>query len=115
MFSFLALMCVLAQFLASCGDWFLTYWVNKQAKITELRSPEINLTANSVKIDGDEPNSRTTRDLQEYWNSLGIQSTEIWKSIVNDQYFDVYLFTVITILTVLITLGRTVLFFNVSL
>lgn len=114
MFSFLALMCVLAQFLASCGDWFLTYWVNKQANITELRSPEINLTANSLKIGGNELNSRTRRDLQEYWNSLGIQSTEIWESIVNDQYFDVYLFTVITIMTVLITLGRTVLFFNVS-
>lgn len=111
-FSILAFMCILAQFLASCGDWFLTYWVNKQDNVTELRMPDMNTTPTPFEMD--EPNFRTRRDLKEGWNSFWIRVTEIWDTVVNDQYFDVYLFTAITVLTVLITLGRTVLFFNVS-
>lgn len=114
MTSFIVFMCVLAQFLASCGDWFLTYWVNKQDNITEFHFSGVNSTPSSLYIEEDKLNLRTRRDFQEYWDSLWITYKEIWDNVVNSQHFDIYLFTAITVAVILITLGRTVLFFNVS-
>uniref|UniRef100_A0A336LKT5 Oxysterol-binding protein n=1 Tax=Culicoides sonorensis TaxID=179676 RepID=A0A336LKT5_CULSO len=103
MFSFLAFMCIFAQFLASSGDYFLTYWVNKQENVTELQTNEFNNT---------ETNSQTKRDIKEDWDNFWMKIASIWESFVNDENFDVYLFTIITILTVVITLARSVIFFN---
>lgn len=110
MFTFLAFMCILAQFLASAGDWFLTYWVNKQ-NITEVAK---ETPLNPLNASFDDVNIRNRRDIKEDWDNFWMKVNEIWEIIVNDQYFDVYLFTAITVLTVLVTLARSVMFFNVS-
>lgn len=105
---FLTLMCVLAQGLASAGDYFLTYWVSKQQIIPELNS-FFNASNSSQEIEL----NRSTRDINPDWNTFVEKISSWWTNIIEDEYFDIYLFSLITILTVVITLGRSFLFFNV--
>ncbi|CAM6031929.1 unnamed protein product, partial [Sphagnum compactum] len=75
--------------------------------------PELRYSTNQTEVPLEF--RRVKRDFTEDWNNLKMKAVDVWESIVEDEYFDVYLFTAITILTVAITLGRSFLFFNASM
>lgn len=74
---YVTLICISSQFFASTADYYWSVWVAKQKTLTE---PPQNA------------NNQTYQNL--------------WNSIVDDPYFDVYLFTTITLLTIITTFWR---------
>lgn len=106
-FIFLAFMFVLSQALASSGDYFVTYWVNSQANVTNLED-DFNVTDEVMIRNLRDVQRVVTRDLEKFWHWI----VEVWSAFVEDDNFDVYVFTIITVLTVVITLIRSFVFFN---
>lgn len=92
MASFLLFMFLLSQALASSGDYWVQYWVDKNQV-----SPEI-LT-----------DDRTPR-AAEFMSSIN----QWFKNFYNDEFFDIYVFGIIILLTVVISFWRSYLFFSVS-
>lgn len=78
-----ALICISSQFFASAADYYWSVWVAKQKTL-----PEPHQDANN----------------QTY--------TNLWDSIIDDPYFDVYLFTAITLLTIITTFWRSFALIN---
>lgn len=154
-FCFVSIMisfCILAQLLASGGDFYLSYWVNKEEtppiqveKTTEnitaaaLRGflennnftnlideplDNINFTIphkKSASMSFDFFNSTTTTTIIPPTNTTYSEEgffEHIWRVLKNataDDLLDVYIFSGITIATVIITLCRSFLFFNVAM
>lgn len=83
-----ALFFILAQLLASSGDYFLSYWVNSNE--SPLKSPPSPETFASPKVLRDSDNSKRTD-------------------------IDIYIFTGIIVFTVAIALSRSFLFFSVAM
>uniref|UniRef100_A0A336K3I0 CSON002942 protein n=1 Tax=Culicoides sonorensis TaxID=179676 RepID=A0A336K3I0_CULSO len=83
MLLFVSLICFASQFFASSADYYWSYWVAKQKSIAETPQETFNQT---------------------YLN--------IWNEFIDDPYFDVYLFTVITILTIIVTFWRSISLVN---
>lgn len=89
----LIVFCVTTQLCASGGDYFLTYWVNKEeARFTEEHPPQ-----NETDSGG-----------------LFNQFVQLYDASGANQYVDIYIFTALTVATVVITLSRSFLFFTVS-
>ncbi|EDV31158.2 uncharacterized protein Dana_GF14687 [Drosophila ananassae] len=96
-FAFFVMMgfCVLSQGLASLGDYFLSYWVTKKGTVAAQAG---NDTMSSIALE-----SR----MSVWFHDLG------WN--VDAEMLDTYIFTVITILTIVITVARSFLFFNLAM
>ncbi|XP_016989332.1 probable multidrug resistance-associated protein lethal(2)03659 [Drosophila rhopaloa] len=96
-FAFFVMMgfCVLSQGLASLGDYFLSYWVTKKGKVADQYH---NDTLASKEL---EPR------LSIWLQDLG------WP--VDAEMLDTYIFTVITVLTIIVTVARSFLFFNLAM
>ncbi|EDW78164.1 uncharacterized protein Dwil_GK24852 [Drosophila willistoni] len=109
-FAFFVMMafCVLSQALASLGDYFLSYWVaNKGDNAVVRQVKHSNLTiGNSSNITPDvvKESPRLANWLHE---SIG------WD--VDAEMLDTYIFTIITIATIVITVARSFLFFNLAM
>ncbi|XP_017068567.1 probable multidrug resistance-associated protein lethal(2)03659 [Drosophila eugracilis] len=97
-FAFFVMMgfCVLSQGLASLGDYFLSYWVTKKGKVASRAD-------NNDTVRSEELEPRLSIWLQD----LG------WS--VDAEMMDTYIFTVITVLTILVTVARSFLFFNLAM
>ncbi|EDW63702.2 probable multidrug resistance-associated protein lethal(2)03659 [Drosophila virilis] len=99
-FAFFVMMgfCVLSQVLASLGDYFLSYWVAKKGSLKSMHAANDTTT-----IVSHGPESR----LSSWLHDLGLS--------VDAELLDTYIFTLITIATIAITLARSFLFFNVAM
>ncbi|GAB0088842.1 probable multidrug resistance-associated protein lethal(2)03659 [Sergentomyia squamirostris] len=110
-FYWMMFFCVTAQLAASAGDYFLTYWVNKE----EQRSVDQLMTA-TFDLQNDSFVDRFTSQ-----NTTTVDNTGFVAKIIKvvgeyeyDNYVDIYIFTGLTIATVVITLSRSFIFFNLA-
>ncbi|XP_058066855.1 probable multidrug resistance-associated protein lethal(2)03659 [Anopheles bellator] len=92
-------MFLLSQLCASGGDYFLTYWVNKVEE-----SPE------SVDNSAGGEGRSLLEDLAANGTALMVNGTSN-----EDQYIDIYIFTALTVATVVITLARSMFFFRTAM
>ncbi|XP_063697681.1 probable multidrug resistance-associated protein lethal(2)03659 [Culicoides brevitarsis] len=87
---------VFSQVLASGGDYFLTYWTNKeQQKIVEQTSYL----------------HRFVRATDGFWHDFN----QFFKDLYAYEYFDLYAFALIILLTIVVSLGRSFVFFNAAM
>ncbi|XP_037954692.1 probable multidrug resistance-associated protein lethal(2)03659 [Teleopsis dalmanni] len=103
MFFVMTVFCVISQGLASVGDYFLSYWVNKKGAMEASAQLETNLESNDT-LSVDERDNSTLLLLI---NDFGVN--------IDAETLDIYLFTIITIATIVITVARSFLFFNVAM
>ncbi|XP_017474881.1 PREDICTED: probable multidrug resistance-associated protein lethal(2)03659 isoform X4 [Rhagoletis zephyria] len=107
--------CVLAQVLASAGDWFLSYWVAKKGRNEVVLAGNLNSTRLGDSID----NFNDTTTLPPV--PLPAQESKFATLLrdvgvnVDAEMLDIYIFTAITVATIVITLARSFLFFNVAM
>ncbi|XP_062142485.1 probable multidrug resistance-associated protein lethal(2)03659 [Drosophila sulfurigaster albostrigata] len=112
--------CVLTQVMASLGDYFLAYWVAKKGSVrNENIVPQGN---NTFVLEADAPivNDTFTVAPDTADNSHVLESRlSIWLSelgwSVDAEMLDTYIFTLITITTIALTLARSFLFFNLAM
>ncbi|KAH8377694.1 hypothetical protein KR093_006671 [Drosophila rubida] len=101
--------CVLTQMMASLGDYFLAYCVEPSGNdtfIMEANAPVVNDTLIDTLNTTD--NSHVLESHLAVWlNQLG------WS--VDAEMLDTYIFTLITITTIALTLTRSFLFFNLAM
>ncbi|XP_053689234.1 probable multidrug resistance-associated protein lethal(2)03659 [Sabethes cyaneus] len=111
---------VLSQLAASGGDYFLTYWVNKE----ESRINSVPLIDNSTESilektdNGTElqvGNNSTTNVVEGIFRGLFDTFRQLTGSEDEERYIDIYIFSGITIATVVITLSRSMLFFKTAM
>ncbi|XP_017022525.1 probable multidrug resistance-associated protein lethal(2)03659 [Drosophila kikkawai] len=97
-FAFFVMMgfCVLSQAMASLGDYFLSYWVTKKGNVAA--QAENNNTLSSKALES---------QLSLWMRDLG------WS--VDAEMLDTYIFTLITVLTIVVTVARSFLFFNLAM
>lgn len=90
---------IIAQIFASAGDYFLSYWVEKE----EGRKPTPSVRNDTVL--------ETTSE-----NPSGLIATLLSSTGVDyDRNIDIYIFSGIIVLTVVITLSRSFLFFDIAM
>ncbi|SPP86203.1 probable multidrug resistance-associated protein lethal(2)03659 isoform X2 [Drosophila guanche] len=101
-FAFFVMMafCVLSQVLASLGDYFLSYWVTKKGNDAVLASSNAE---NDTTIQSPMLENRLSHWLTEQ----GLP--------VDAEMLDTYIFTLITVLTIVVTVARSFLFFNLAM
>lgn len=107
--------CVVAQLSASGGDYFLSYWVDKEADRDNL----FELGANDTLSENLRTVAQELSYLTVLWEHVkrmfGTRDDTINDRLLEDRLFDIYLFSGIVTLTVVITLSRSFLFFSVSI
>lgn len=94
---------ILAQGCASLSDYFLSYWVVKE----ERRSLEQEVAPSNV--------SETIRNISQSDEGIVEKAARILEEVVYDRNYDIYIFSALTIGTILITLTRSFMFFNVAM
>ena len=95
---------VLAQMCASVSDYFVSYWVAKEENNVVPRSEEIsNFTA------------RFTETIEDNNATILEKAMRIFEEVAYDRNIDIYIFSALTVGTVLITLSRSFMFFNVAM
>ncbi|KNC31637.1 putative multidrug resistance-associated protein lethal(2)03659 [Lucilia cuprina] len=116
MFIVMLVFCILSQALASGGDYFLSYWVNKKGSIEAERIENAAKHVNTTLYNN-------TNEVFESTSSSSSHQLESKLSVFLDQYdihidpemLDIYIFTIITVATIIITVTRSFLFFNVAM
>lgn len=98
---------ITAQVLASGGDYFITYWANKEeAAGGSLATRTIQNGTFDNEFLPSTASPVSIGFFERIFKALDIET---------DRYLDIYIFTGIIVATVLITLCRTFLFFNVAM
>lgn len=98
---FVLLFFLLSQLTASAGDYFLTYWVKKEAERSEAQ----NVTAPT------ESTPVISSDDDSVWS----RAVNFMEGLQYDKNWDIYFFTILTVLTVVTTLTRSIMFFNIAM
>ncbi|KAH8412635.1 hypothetical protein KR009_003917, partial [Drosophila setifemur] len=96
-FLLMASICVCSQGLASLADYFLSYWVNKNGSLDN------QVEKNTLSLESGVSESGLLRWLQD----LG------WS--VDAAMLDIYLFTLIMVLTIVVSVGRPLLFLRITI
>lgn len=94
----------LAQICASFGDFFVSYWVSKE----EERSRTSNSTE-PVNV------TETVFSIIKSNETLSEKVIEIYEGVSYDRNVDIYIFSALTVGTIVITLSRSFMFFNVAM
>ncbi|XP_055375264.1 probable multidrug resistance-associated protein lethal(2)03659 [Condylostylus longicornis] len=132
--SFMLSICVLAQIFASGGDWFLSYWVKEAAGPAQFSQPgyfgsanDSHDAVNNMYNATLENNIKSALNTSHFDNSTGyinkLESEGVLPKLLkalgsteeDTNTIAVYIFSGITIGTILITLFRSFLFFNVAM
>lgn len=130
-FAIVLFLFIFAQILASGGDYFVTYWVNKvenynsgdtgkkSALVMENSSytpipDSFDVVSNSIYDDKRYQDDLLLRDSFNISNLVSDVSSS-WDKFKEDKNFDIYIFTIITVATVVVTLGRSFYFFNFAM
>lgn len=110
-FYWMMFFCVTAQLCASAGDYFLTYWVNKeeQRNVALLMASSMDITNDSF-VEVTEPMNVTRQNEGNFFDRL----LRYIDGSGYDSYVDIYIFTALTVATVVITLSRSFIFFNLA-
>lgn len=107
--------CMLSQLLASGGDWFLSYWVAKKGRDGSVYSANINETSIDDTFDSfNDTSTLPPTALPEQESTLMTLLRDVGVNM-DAEMLDIYIFTAITVATVVITLARSFLFFNVAM
>jgi ATP-binding cassette, subfamily C (CFTR/MRP), member 4 len=97
---------ILAQISASGGDYFLTYWVDKEGE----RSITSETSALADNLTG------TATSENKFSNDTFVEGLQSFlEGIVYDRNIDIYIFSALTAMTVILTLSRSFFFFNVAM
>lgn len=110
-----ALFCLLAQVLASGGDYFVSYWVNSNEKVVESENQSFpDIIMNTVNATKDALIANDTVTPQ--GNAIG-SLLNLFRDAddPNRNNIDIYIFTAITVLTVAVALSRSFMFFSVAM
>uniref|UniRef100_A0AAG5DBA7 Multidrug resistance-associated protein lethal(2)03659 n=1 Tax=Anopheles atroparvus TaxID=41427 RepID=A0AAG5DBA7_ANOAO len=121
-------MFLLSQLCASGGDYFLTYWVNK-AESTPAAADEAgravfsalsNDTTDEAGFNGTATTMETSTVVPTPASGIAVFFTAIRQMFASgnedeDRYIDIYIFTGLTIATVVITLTRSMFFFRTAM
>lgn len=96
--------CICAQILGSGCDFFLSYWVNKQTALA------VNVTVT------DTPISINTTDAEMTTNASYLTNDTVTvEPYENRDMMDIYIFSSLIIATIIVTLSRSFLVFNVAM
>lgn len=99
---------IIAQILASGGDYFLSYWVNSNQSPVETQSkPASEIIMNSLISNDTVP---TNESIMGSFLKIFRDADSPDRSNI-----DIYIFTVITVLTVAVALSRSFLFFSLAM
>ncbi|XP_055908743.1 probable multidrug resistance-associated protein lethal(2)03659 [Eupeodes corollae] len=99
---------LVAQILASGGDYFLSYWVNKRGT---PNTPDLEETP---KLFTNDTSVVTTTPPNVIIESISALLEQMGMDKINDAV-DIYIFTAITVLTVIVTLCRSFIFFSCAM
>uniref|UniRef100_A0A182WC63 Multidrug resistance-associated protein lethal(2)03659 n=1 Tax=Anopheles minimus TaxID=112268 RepID=A0A182WC63_9DIPT len=124
-------MFLLSQLSASGGDYFLTYWVNKAEERAPAVSEESRASFSALNngtaiggVDDDDFNATTTFEppttTPATMGGIAVFFTAIRQMFASgdedeDRYIDIYIFTALTVATVVITLTRSMFFFRTAM
>ncbi|XP_062542390.1 probable multidrug resistance-associated protein lethal(2)03659 [Armigeres subalbatus] len=115
---------ILSQLAASGGDYFLTYWVNKEeSRITVSDETLLNGSENNATepfvLDSQNATSlaasNSTSLLAGAFGTLLDTIRQFTGSDDDDRQIDIYIFSALTVATVVITLSRSMFFFQAAM
>ncbi|KAG4069579.1 hypothetical protein HA402_006945 [Bradysia odoriphaga] len=115
LFYIMIVFCLMSQLLASGGDYFVSFWVTKE----ERRQEEIVADSrmfNTSSVTSDSLYTETTTVgpdvgfFSKFLAEIGLRNLEN-----EDRMIDIYIFSAITVATVVITLSRSFLFFSLAM
>lgn len=98
---------MLAQLAASAGDYFLTYWVSKE----EERHAQPQLTSLHLNV----TEGASFSEIINSNDTVLVKIQQISEGVIYSNYFDIYVFSALTIATIVLTLSRSFLFFNIAM
>ncbi|XP_058838490.1 probable multidrug resistance-associated protein lethal(2)03659 [Topomyia yanbarensis] len=107
---FLLVTFILSQLSASGGDYFLTYWVSKEESRISTALVDVNNNTD-VKIESESELNKSTGFFAELFQTF----RQFTGSGDDDRYIDIYIFTGLTVATIVITLSRSMLFFRTAM
>uniref|UniRef100_A0A1A9WJ69 Multidrug resistance-associated protein lethal(2)03659 n=1 Tax=Glossina brevipalpis TaxID=37001 RepID=A0A1A9WJ69_9MUSC len=113
MFIVMLTFCILSQVLGSAGDYFLSYWVNKKGRLQadnkelQLRSSAMDMANNSTEASV----ADNSHNIESHISNILLQ----YNIYIDPEMLDIYVFTVITVATIVITVARSYLFFNMAM
>ncbi|KAJ6635777.1 putative multidrug resistance-associated protein lethal [Pseudolycoriella hygida] len=117
-FYIMIVFCLMSQLLASGGDYFVSFWVTKEEGRLDVdaRTGDVPVTLISQNESLFSSTTETMTPSQElgfldtFMSSIGFRNLEDESRMI-----DIYIFTGITIATVVITLSRSFLFFTLAM
>ncbi|XP_055853123.1 probable multidrug resistance-associated protein lethal(2)03659 [Episyrphus balteatus] len=107
LFFVILMLFLVAQILASGGDYFLSYWVNKRGTPNTPEVPENIKSSNNDTFIVTTPPNMIVQGISKFLEEVGMDK-------INDAV-DIYIFTGITVLTIVITLCRSFFFFSCAM
>ncbi|KAM7361614.1 putative multidrug resistance-associated protein lethal(2)03659 [Cochliomyia hominivorax] len=113
MFIVMLVFCIMSQCLASSGDYFLSYWVNKKGT---LEAERLQLAAKHVNNTLYEETDRIIEPVSSHQLEAKLSTfLDQYNIHIDPEMLDIYIFTFITVATIIITVTRSFLFFNVAM
>ncbi|XP_075236154.1 putative multidrug resistance-associated protein lethal(2)03659 isoform X2 [Lycorma delicatula] len=117
------LSCILTQILASGGDYWITYWVNLEERSFHIKGSEDSLLMNQTVNNNSNSSlaDQYTRENNFTNNSNIINDDKLSRNLASGPLFVLtretclYIFCTITVITVIITILRSFLFFNMCM
>lgn len=103
---FLLFMCLFSQALASGGDYWITYWVNMEEHFYSTGSSDSNLRNATAAL-----SAETISNFTNAVNDTVTPSKNVPYSLVVPRETCIYVFTGITVATIIVTIARSFLFF----
>ncbi|KAI9581230.1 hypothetical protein GQX74_013817 [Glossina fuscipes] len=113
MFIVMLTFCIMSQILGSAGDYFLSYWVTKKDRLQadskglQLQSALADLPNNSTEV----PSTDNSHNIESQISGFLSQ----YNVYIDPEMIDIYVFTIITVATIVITVARSYLFFNMAM
>ncbi|XP_073845798.1 probable multidrug resistance-associated protein lethal(2)03659 isoform X2 [Musca autumnalis] len=111
LFFVMSMFFIISQFLASCGDYFLSYWVNKKSSL-EAKAIEATVVLNSTTTST--MHSLTSLSSHELESKLSTWLSQ-YGIEVDAEMLDIYIFTLITVATIVTSIASCFLFFKVAM
>lgn len=111
---------ILSQMAASGGDYFLTYWVNKEESRISTVSDDSSVTDPTTLDNGNVTDalalaSNSTNSISSAFEGLLNSIRQFTGADDDERLTDIYIFSALTVATVVITLSRSMFFFQVGI
>ncbi|XP_062699740.1 probable multidrug resistance-associated protein lethal(2)03659 [Aedes albopictus] len=111
---------ILSQMAASGGDYFLTYWVNKEESRISTVSDDGSATDPTTLDNGNVTDalalaSNSTNSISSAFEGLLNSIRQFTGADDDERLTDIYIFSALTVATVVITLSRSMFFFQAAM